>query len=37
MENVKILKFEKKVVIPTFLDFFINQFENESGAYWNYI
>jgi len=29
MENVKILKFEKKVVIPTFLDFFINQFEND--------
>jgi len=29
MENVKILKFEKKVVIPAFLDFFQNQFEND--------
>jgi len=29
MGNVKILKFERKVVIPTFLDFFKNQFEND--------
>ena len=29
MENVKILKFEKKVVIPTFLSFFDNKFEND--------
>ena len=29
MENVKILKFEKKVVIPNFLDFFKNDFEND--------
>jgi len=29
MESVKILKFENKIVIPTFLDFFSNQFEND--------